>query len=40
LEEKLEQLKTFYKEAMPYEGWKKYRTISVKFKGQIVCKKK
>jgi cell division protein FtsQ len=40
LDEKLEQLKTFYKEAMPYEGWKKYRTISVKYKGQIVCKKK
>ena len=40
LDEKLERLKTFYKEAMPYEGWKKYRSISVKFKGQIVCKKK
>jgi cell division protein FtsQ len=40
LDEKLERLKVFYKEAMPYEGWKKYRSISVKYKGQIVCKKK
>ena len=40
IDEKLDRLKTFYKEAMPYEGWKKYRSISVKFKGQIVCKKK
>jgi cell division protein FtsQ len=40
IDEKLERLKIFYKEAMPYEGWKKYRSISVKYKGQIVCKKK
>ncbi|MDZ7880530.1 MAG: cell division protein FtsQ [Saprospiraceae bacterium] len=40
LDEKLERLKLFYKEAMPYEGWKKYKSISVKYKGQIVCKKK
>lgn len=40
LDEKLERLKVFYKEAMPYEGWKTYRSISVKYKNQIVCKKK
>jgi cell division protein FtsQ len=40
LDEKLERLKTFYREAMPYEGWKKYASISVKYKNQIVCKKK
>ena len=40
LDEKLERLKTFYKQAMPYEGWKTYRSISVKYKNQIVCKKK
>jgi cell division protein FtsQ len=40
LDEKLERLKTFYKEAMPYEGWRTYRSISVKYKNQIVCKKK
>ena len=37
---KLDRLKIFYKEAMPYEGWKKYNSISVKYQGQIVCKKK
>jgi cell division protein FtsQ len=40
LDEKLQRLHIFYNEAMPYEGWKKYKTISVKYKGQIVCKKR
>ena len=40
LDEKLERLKIFYKDAMPYEGWKTYRSISVKYRNQIVCKKK
>ncbi len=40
IEGKLDRLKIFYKEAMPYEGWKKYNSISVKYRGQIVCKKK
>ena len=39
LDEKLERLKVFYKQAMPYEGWQTYRSISVKYKNQIVCKK-
>lgn len=38
--EKLENLKIFYQEGMPYEGWQKYRTISVKYKGQVVCEKR
>lgn len=40
LEDKLQRIRVFYDEAMPYEGWRKYASISVKFKGQIVCKKK
>ncbi len=40
LDDKLKRLHIFYTEAMPYEGWRKYRTISVKYNGQIVCKKK
>lgn len=40
VEEKFEKLRIFYKEAMPYEGWETYREISLKFDGQIVCKKK
>ena len=37
---KFEKLKVFYKEAIPYEGWRKYEEISLKYEGQIVCKKK
>lgn len=40
VENKFEKLKVFYKEAMPYEGWRKYDVISLKYDGQIVCKKK
>lgn len=40
LEDKLKRVKIFYNEAMPYEGWKKYSAVSVKYKGQIVCKKR
>lgn len=38
--EKMEKLKLFYKEAIPFEGWNKYSEISLKYDGQIVCKKK
>lgn len=37
---KFENLITFYKEGIRYEGWDKYSEISLKFEGQIVCKKK
>ena len=40
LEDKMNRLKIFYREAIPYEGWNTYATISVKYKGQIVCKKR
>lgn len=36
--EKFKKLKTFYKEAIPYEGWNKYEEISLKYNKQIVCK--
>ena len=39
LEDKLERLKTFYKQAMPYTGWRMYETINLKYNGQVVCKK-
>ncbi len=39
IEDKFKRLKIFYKEALPYEGWNKYKTINLKFKGQVVCKK-
>jgi cell division protein FtsQ len=39
LTDKLDRLKIFYKQAMPYEGWRKYETINLKYNGQVVCKK-
>jgi cell division protein FtsQ len=39
-EEKLRRLKIFYQQGMPYEGWKKYRTLDVRFKGQVIGKKR
>lgn len=40
LEEKFENLWTFFQKGMPRAGWDTYSRISVKFKGQVVCKKK
>lgn len=40
VEKKFDKLRIFYNEAMPYEGWKKYESISLKYEEQIVCKKK
>lgn len=39
-EDKLNKIKVFYREALPYEGWRKHRTIDLRFEGQIVCKKR
>lgn len=36
--EKMQNLKIFYREAMPYEGWRKYRSIDVRYRGQVICK--
>jgi cell division protein FtsQ len=40
INEKFDRLRVFYEEAMPYEGWDKYNEISVKYEGQIVCRKR
>lgn len=40
VEEKFQKLKVFYEEAVPYEGWNTYSEISLKYRDQIVCKKK
>ncbi|MBK6996122.1 MAG: cell division protein FtsQ/DivIB [Lewinellaceae bacterium] len=39
LEDKLNRLKIFYQQGMPYEGWRKYETINLKYSGQVVCKR-
>lgn len=40
VEEKFAKLYSFYKNATGEIGWKKYSTIDLSFKGQIVCRKK
>jgi cell division protein FtsQ len=39
MEDKLNRLKIFYEQGMPYSGWRIYKTISLKYNGQVVCKK-
>ena len=38
--QKLEDLELFYIEALIREGWDKYEIISLKYKNQVVCKRK
>ncbi len=38
--DKLKNIKTFYKEALPRIGWEKYKSINVKFENQVVCVKR
>jgi cell division protein FtsQ len=40
VDDKLERLQIFYEEGMPYEGWEKYKSISLAFSGQVVAKKR
>lgn len=36
LAEKFRYLKIFYKEALPDQGWEKYKVLSLKYEGQVV----
>ena len=38
--EKMNKLQLFYEQAIPKLGWNKYEIINLKYKGQIVCRKK
>lgn len=40
IETKFNKLYTFYKNIVPAEGWDKYSSVNLKYKGQIVCKLK
>jgi len=40
VERKFNKLTTFYEKVIPFEGWRKYREINLKFEDQIVAKKK
>ncbi len=36
-QEKLDKLLVFYKNAVAYEGWEKFKYINLKYKDQVVC---
>ena len=38
-DEKLDRLMTFYKKGLGRTGWSEFRTVNVKYKGQVVCAK-
>ncbi len=40
LNEKLEKLKVFYQKGLNATGWDQYDLINIKFKGQVVCRKR
>lgn len=40
VEDKLERLLNFYEKGLDKVGWNKYRSISVAYDGQVVCKKR
>jgi cell division protein FtsQ len=39
-EQKIRNLEAFYKDVLPEVGWRKYSTINLEYKDQIVCKKR
>lgn len=40
VQERFKKLLVFYKEAIPYIGWNQYESITLKYKNQVVCKKR
>lgn len=39
-EDKLERLKVFYREGLPYKGWNAYKSFDLRYEGQVVCVKR
>jgi cell division protein FtsQ len=39
LEEKFDNLKIFYKDGLPREGWRKFTQLKLNYRGQVVAKK-
>lgn len=39
VQQKIRKLVAFYEQALPAEGWQKYKSINLKYKNQIVCSK-
>lgn len=40
IHDKFKRLSVFYQDGLPYEGWNKYKSISLAFDGQVVAKKR
>ncbi len=40
VDDKFNRLKLFYNEGMSREGWQKYKTINLKYRKQVICKKR
>lgn len=40
MEEKFTALGEFYRQVMPETGWDRYSSISLKYRGQVVCRRK
>ncbi|MGB3548399.1 MAG: hypothetical protein WBA17_15610 [Saprospiraceae bacterium] len=38
--ERLERLKVFYRQGLPYEGWRKYKSFDLRYADQVVCTKR
>lgn len=40
LDERLAKLKLFYEQGIPQTDWRRYRTVDLRFDGQVVCAKR
>ena len=38
--ERMQRLKTFYREGLPYEGWRKYKSFDLRYNDQVVARKR
>jgi cell division protein FtsQ len=38
--ERLRRLKIFYREGLPYEGWRKYKSFDLRFSDQVIARKR
>jgi len=38
--ERLRRLKNFYREGLPYEGWRKYKSFDLRFSDQVIARKR
>lgn len=39
-QQRLQKLKTFYREGLPYEGWRKYEAFDLRYADQVVARKR